>query len=50
MVLPGTEATVRLADVLTSCWSALRAEDNPLSLAPVSKPRFSLWMAWVPTI
>lgn len=37
MVLPGTEATVRLADVLTSCWSALRAEDNPLSLAPVSK-------------
>ena len=37
MVLPGTGATVRLADVLSSCWSALQGEDNPLSLSPVSK-------------
>lgn len=37
MVLPGTVATVRLADVLSSCWSALQGEDNPLSLRPVSK-------------
>ena len=37
MVLPGTAATVRLADVFSSCWSALKAEDNPLSLSPVSK-------------
>lgn len=37
MVLPATRATVRLADVLGSCWAAMRAEDNPLGLAPVSK-------------
>ena len=37
MVLPTTAATVRLADVFTSCGAALRGEDNPLGLAPVSK-------------
>ena len=37
MVLPTTVATVRLADVFTSCGAALRGEDNPLGLAPVSK-------------
>lgn len=37
MVLPTTAATVRLADVFTSCWGAVRGEDNSLGLAPVSK-------------
>ena len=37
MVLPTTAATVRLADVFTSCGAAVRGEDNPVGLAPVSK-------------
>jgi len=37
MVLPTTAATVRLADVFTSCSAALRGEDNPVGFAPVSK-------------
>ena len=37
MVLPGSVATVRLADVLSSCWSAMQGEDNPLSLTPTAK-------------
>jgi hypothetical protein len=37
MVLPPTVATVRLAEVLTSCWSAVQGHDNPLGLSPVSK-------------
>jgi len=37
MVLPTTAATVRLADVFTSCWAAVRGEDNSLGLPPVFK-------------
>ena len=37
MVLPRTVATLRLAEVLTSCLRAVHGHQNPLSLAPVSK-------------
>lgn len=37
MVLPPTSATVRLADVMSSCLQALGGEDNPLALSPVTK-------------
>lgn len=48
MVLPRTVATVRLADVLSSCLSALQGVDNPLALSPVSKAAILLvdGMGW----
>mgnify|MGYP005623392681 FL=1 len=37
MVLPDTVASVRLADVLSSCVTAMGGGSNPLHLSPVSK-------------
>jgi hypothetical protein len=37
MVLPRTAATVRLADVLSSCLLSVRGMENPLRLSPVPK-------------